>query len=143
MHNERSRKLPSIMLNFIPLAILHYFVIILLYLQQSQSLIAMGEENKLNKPKDDIPITEGMRDILEGNWEKIDEEKKRKAANKTLRSIAAILMCFLLFIIIDAIDANSDIDFILFPIIAIIFIFHFFRIIFLSADTDSSGPWFI
>ena len=103
----------------------------------------MGEENKLNKPKDDIPITEGMRDILEGNWEKIDEEKKRKAANKTLRSIAAILMCFLLFIIIDAIDANSDIDFILFPIIAIIFIFHFFRIIFLSADTDSSGPWFI
>ena len=59
----------------------------------------MGEENKLNKPKDDIPITEGMRDILEGNWEKIDEEKERKAANKALNSIVAMLICFLLFII--------------------------------------------
>lgn len=103
----------------------------------------MDEENKLNKPKDDIPITEGMRDILEGNWEKINEEKERKTANKALNSIVAILICFLLFIIIDAININFDIYFILSTILAFVFIFHFFRAIFLLSDTNPGGPWFI
>ena len=103
----------------------------------------MSKDDKLDNPKDDIPITEGMRDILEGNWEKIDEEKERKAANKALNSIVAMLICFLLFIIIDAININFDIYFILSTILAFVFIFHFFRAIFLLPDTNPGGPWFI
>ncbi len=101
----------------------------------------MSEEDKLDNPKDDIPITEGMRDILEGNWEKIDEEKERKAANKTMNSLAVILICFLLVCTISAFNINFEVSSILYIVLGITAIFHIIRFISLWPAPKWSRHW--
>ena len=101
----------------------------------------MGEEDKLDNPKDDIPITEGMRDILEGNWEKIDEEKERKAANKAMNSLAVILICFLLACAISAFNINFEASSILYIVLGITAVFHIIRFISLWPAPEWSRRW--
>ena len=99
----------------------------------------MSEEDK---PKVSTS-EEDINDILERNWKKITEERERERIKKINKSLTIIPVCILSLFIIDSLNFNPDIFFFLPYLIGGVIVFHFFRIIFLLPDTDSSGPWFI
>lgn len=101
----------------------------------------MSDEDKLNKPLFDVSDTEDIEERLEKNWEKITEERERKAANKAMNSLAAILICFLLACTISAFDINFEVFSILSIILGITAIFYIIRFISLWPAPEWSRRW--
>lgn len=101
----------------------------------------MSDEDKLNKPKIDISDTEDIEERLEKNWERITEENERKAANKAIASLAAILICFLLACAISLFNINFAVFSALSIILGITAIFHIIRFISLWPTPKWSRHW--